>query len=204
MAKEGGEAYKARRKLIIETAAQVFKDKGYESASINDIAQQLDTDRASLYYYAASKEELLNEVVNIVLDENLKVAKRISATSGNPRQRLTALIEDMISSYDRNYPFMYVYIQDMTRIAEQNVPWAKETVTKTKKFESMIRTMLRDGQASGHFRKDVPLILADFSLFGMINWTHTWYKPGGKSSPKEVANAFCTIFFDGFATKNAK
>src|ERR1700683_2686492 len=54
MAKAGGEAYKARRKLIIETAAQVFKDKGYEAASLNDIALVLGTDRASLYYYAAS------------------------------------------------------------------------------------------------------------------------------------------------------
>jgi TetR/AcrR family transcriptional regulator, cholesterol catabolism regulator len=201
MAKAGGEADKARRKLIIETAAQVFKDKGYEAASLNDIAQVLGTDRASLYYYAASKEELLNEVVNVVLDENLRVAKRIAATDGNPRERLSALILEMISSYDRNYPFMFVYIQDMARIADQNVPWARKLVTKTRKFESLILEMLRDGQGSGIFRKDVPLELADLSLFGMINWTHRWYRPGGRSTPEDVANAFCAIFFDGFAAR---
>jgi TetR/AcrR family transcriptional regulator, cholesterol catabolism regulator len=197
MAREGGDAYKTRRKLVIETAAEVFKEKGYAAASINDIAQRMSTDRATLYYYAASKEELLSEIVSMVLDENLKVAKSIAAKKGDPRERLSALVAAMISSYDRNYPFMYVYIQDMARLGELNAEWAKETGRKSRVFESMVVKILREGQSAGIFRKDIPIELVEYTLFGMINWTNRWYKPGGKSSPEDVANAFCAIFFDG-------
>jgi TetR/AcrR family transcriptional regulator, cholesterol catabolism regulator len=197
MATDGGESYKARRKLVIETAAEVFKEKGYEAASINDIAQKLSTDRASIYYYAASKEELFIEIVNVVLDENLKVANAIAKRKGNPRERLTALIEEMISSYDRNYPFMYVFIQDMPRIALDDAPWVKVAIDKTRQFESTVTKILRQGQASGIFRKDIPLELTEMGLFGMVNWTHRWYKPGGKAAPSDIAKAFAAVFFDG-------
>jgi TetR/AcrR family transcriptional regulator, cholesterol catabolism regulator len=203
MANGGGDAYKARRRAVVETAAHVFREKGYQAASINDIARELGTDRASIYYYIGSKEELLVEVVNVVVDEIYRVAVRIATMKSNPKERLSAIIREMVASYDRNYPFMYVYIEDMARIAYWDVPWAKETVQKAQRFEAVVQDLLREGASWGVFREDVPMELADFSLFGMINWTHRWYKPGGRYSPTEVANAFCTIFFDGFGKRNA-
>ena len=55
---EGSAAYAERRAEIIAAAAKVFREKGYRGTSLADVAESLDTDRASLYYYIGSKEEL--------------------------------------------------------------------------------------------------------------------------------------------------
>jgi len=61
--KQDAETYTKRRREIFEAAAQLFKKNGYERTSLNDVAEALDSDRATIYYYVASKKELLHEVV---------------------------------------------------------------------------------------------------------------------------------------------
>jgi TetR/AcrR family transcriptional regulator, cholesterol catabolism regulator len=64
--------------------------------------------------------------------------------------------------------------------------------------------LIREGETEGLLRDDIDIHLVEFALFGMINWTHRWYKPGGSSSPKEVADAFIAIFFDGVAVQHPR
>src|SRR5947209_7217760 len=79
---DGSESYQMRRQEIVRVAAGVFEEKGYEAATLNDIADRLGTDRASLYYYVGSKEELLHEIVHSVLADNVAAAERIAAQAG--------------------------------------------------------------------------------------------------------------------------
>jgi AcrR family transcriptional regulator len=47
----------------VKAAVLVFREKGYEATTLHDIAAKLNTDRASLYYYASGKEEPLRAAV---------------------------------------------------------------------------------------------------------------------------------------------
>jgi len=184
---DGGEGYKTRRQEIVREAAKVFEEKGFEATTLNDIAERLGTDRASLYYYVGSKEELLHEIVRQVLAE-----------PGTPSEKIERLIEYMILSFDRNYPHMYVYVEDLARISRQESDWARDVVKKTKRFESIVVQILDDGRKDGTFRSDLPNHISALALFGMINWTHRWYKPGSAHSAKEIAETFCALFLDGY------
>ncbi|MFT4191429.1 MAG: TetR/AcrR family transcriptional regulator [Comamonas sp.] len=53
----------ARRQAIIEAAARLFEEVGYEAASMNELAKRLGGSKATLYGYFASKEELFAAVV---------------------------------------------------------------------------------------------------------------------------------------------
>src|SRR5689334_2023135 len=75
-------AYTLRRAEIVNAAAEVFKERGYQGTSLADIAEAAGTERASLYYYVSSKEELLDEVVTDVVKANLVVAETIRDASG--------------------------------------------------------------------------------------------------------------------------
>jgi AcrR family transcriptional regulator len=196
--KDGGEGYRARRQEIVKMAATVFRDKGFEATTLNDIAEQLGTDRASLYYYVGSKEELLHEIVRQVLDENVAAAERVLAQAGTPVEKIQALIEHMILSFDRNYPHMFVYVEDLARIARQESDWARDVIGKTRRFESIVVQILEDGRSDGSFRSDLPNHISAMALFGMINWTHRWYKPGSAQSAKEIADTICALFLDGY------
>jgi len=180
-------------------AAKVFREKGFEPTTLNDIAERLGTDRASLYYYVGSKEELLHEIVSQVMDENVAAAERVLAEAGTPVEKVEALIEHMILSFDRNYPHMFVYVEDLARISRQENDWARDVIQKTKRFEEIVVKILEDGRADGSFRSDLPNHISAMALFGMINWTHRWYKPGTKgSSAKQIAETFCSLFLDGY------
>ena len=64
---EGRIAYAERRQEIVEAAARLFKTHGFRGTSIGQIADAMGTDRATLYYYVGSKEELFDEVVSDVV-----------------------------------------------------------------------------------------------------------------------------------------
>src|SRR3989442_2745301 len=97
---EGNAGYTARRAEIIKVAADVFRERGYDAATSNDVAARLGTDRASLYYYVGSKEELLQEIVRDVLSQNLEAAEQVKKQKGTAPEKLQALIEHMIESFD--------------------------------------------------------------------------------------------------------
>jgi AcrR family transcriptional regulator len=198
---DGGAEYAAKRGALIRLAAKLFKEKGYRATTLNDIASAAGMDRATLYYYFGSKEEFFQEAVQGILDDNLGEAERLVRTPGmDAREKIAGLIERLMISYERNYPQMYVYIQqDMHKVADKNTPWAKRMAVQTHRFEKAFLELLREGVKQGVFREDVPAELMANSIFGMLNWTHRWHKPGGKHTAVEIARSFCNIFFDGIA-----
>jgi AcrR family transcriptional regulator len=199
---EGGPAYTNKREELIRAAARIFNEKGFEATNLNDIAEEFQTDRASLYYYVGSKEELFQEVfrstASQVLDANIAAAKQILRTDRAPDEKLRLLIEQLLTSYEDSYPYVYVYIQeDMGKAAHQKTAWAREMARKTRRFESMVAEVIEAGIADGTFREDVPVPLMTNAIHGMINWTHRWFKPDGQFHADSVSEAFSSLFFQG-------
>lgn len=181
----------------------MFKEKGFEAATLNDIAERFGTDRASIYYYFASKKELFqalfHDILIGVLNENIAVASEIVASDMSAPDKLRGLVEQQVMSYENNYPYVYLYIQeDMTKLSLENTAWARDMARKTKRFEKIVTDVLQQGVDEGAFRPDVSVALMAKALFGMINWTHRWLKPGmRKTDARQTIDAFCAIFFDG-------
>jgi TetR/AcrR family transcriptional regulator, cholesterol catabolism regulator len=196
---EGGADYKARREELVKVAADVFQEKGYQAATLNDVAERMDTDRASLYYYVGSKQELFEEVVQQVLESNLKEARRIKGEKIKPAEKLALLVKTMLVSYEENYPFTYVYIQeDMGRIGNRDSDWARAMTSRTRSFEKIVKGFIEDGIAAKEFRADVPPDVAANGLYGMLNWTHRWFQPGRGADADQVAEWFTSLFLEGF------
>jgi AcrR family transcriptional regulator len=195
---DGGADYNSRRAELIRVAANVFREKGYAAATLNDVAAVLGTDRASLYYYVGSKEELFHECITAVVTDNIAKADALYAMDLTPRDRLFHLIELMINSQVEHYPYMYVYMQeDMRQVVSQDADWATEMVEATHRIEQYFITAIKDGIADGSFRDDLSPTLVANSLFGMTSWTHRWFVPGHKYTAQDLIDTFSTIFFAG-------
>jgi TetR/AcrR family transcriptional regulator, cholesterol catabolism regulator len=196
---EGGAEYAAKRNELIRVAANLFRERGYGSTSLNDIAGVAGLDRATVYYYVGSKEELFREAVQGLLDDNVVQAEGLVRAKLSPQEKLEKIIELLVLGYDRNYPYAYVYIQqDMQNVADARTPWAKEMALQTHRFEKAVMSVIQEGVKSGAFRGDVPVDLMANAVFGVVNWTHRWYKPGGKHTPQAVAESFCKLVMNGF------
>ncbi|WP_257015485.1 TetR/AcrR family transcriptional regulator [Rhodococcus sp. ACS1] len=195
--------YQAKRQELLLTAAAIFGEKGFEATTLNDIAERLGTDRASIYYYFASKTELFqalfHDILVGVLDENIAFAEEIIGSDEDAIGKLRRLIEQQMNSYERNYPYVYLYIQeDMAQLQLDTTSWGKEMARKTKRFEAIVLDTLQQGVDEGTLRSEVPVQLMAKSLFGMINWTHRWLTPGmRKVDAKQTSEAFCALFLEG-------
>jgi AcrR family transcriptional regulator len=195
---DSNEEYRARRRALIRAAAIVFKEKGYEAATLNDVAERFGADRASLYYYISGKQELFQEAIREGVEANLAELERILARDDGPEEKLRLIIKQLVCSYEDNYPHMYVYIQeDMRRVASDSSEWAKQMAHATRHFEATTLALIKQVVDQQRFRSDVPPELAANALFGMMNWTHRWFKPGDRLTAVEIMDTFWAIFLDG-------
>lgn len=196
---EGGADYTAKREELVRIAARLFQEQGYQSTKLADIAREAGMDRATVYYYVGSKEELFRETVEGVLDANMAEAQRLIAdTSLSWRERLHAIYIRLMVSYEENYPATFVYIQEqMHQVGAEETIWAQEIMKKTRAFDKILIGFIREAIAAGELRSNIPPRLVENALFGMLNWTHRWFTPGGPMTGLEVAEAFWSIFIDG-------
>jgi AcrR family transcriptional regulator len=195
---DSNDEYRARRRDLIRAAAIVFKEKGYEAATLNDVAERFGADRASLYYYISGKQELFQEAIREGVEANLAELELILERDDGPEEKLRLIIKQLVSSYEDNYPHMYVYIQeDMRRVASDSSPWAKQMAAATHRWQTTTLALINEIIEQQGFRADVPPELAANALFGMMNWTHRWFKPGERLTAVEIMDTFWAIFLDG-------
>ncbi|OHT18254.1 TetR/AcrR family transcriptional regulator [Edaphosphingomonas haloaromaticamans] len=199
---DGSADYAAKRAELIRIAARLFKEQGLRSTRLVDIAREAGLDRATVYYYVGSKEELFQETVEGVLDANMAIAEALIADESlKAIDRLHAIFVVLMESYEENYPATFVYIQEqMHQVGAEETAWAQEIMKKTRVFDQMLLNFILGAIDEGDLRSDIPPRLVENALFGMLNWTHRWFVPGRGMTGKQVAEAFWSIFTNGMLT----
>jgi AcrR family transcriptional regulator len=197
--REGGEGYAQKRKDIIAAGARVFRERGYEAASLRDVAEVMGTDRASLYYYVASKNELFQLVTRNAIEEVVNAAEAVRDEQSDAVTRLRKLIVTTLKKYDDHYPYMFVFIQeDMTRTdtASQDEVWARTIIELSHRFEVALLGIIDDGLTEGVFAIGHRHIAMNY-VIGAVNWTHRWYHSGGQLSGEQLGVEMADLILGG-------
>jgi TetR/AcrR family transcriptional regulator, cholesterol catabolism regulator len=190
--------YIERRERLLAAAAEVFKDQGLEATSINDIAERMGSDRASVYYYFGSKQEIFLALVRQAVEEIVVASEAIAASGGPPAVRLERLVQSQLEAYERHYPFIQLYIQeDMNRVPGDGTTAGEELKALGLRYEAAFESIIREGLAAGEFRPDLDARLVMFAILGAINWTHRWFSPGGRLTGAQVGQSFADLFLNG-------
>ena len=196
---EGNPAYRQRRSEIVEAAARVFKAKGLQGTNLGDIAAEAGADRASLYYYVGSKEELFQEVVREAVEANLATAKKIRDGEGDVPAKLRALIHALMVSYAENYPILYVFIQEnLSHAPAKAMDWARDMRRVNQQFEQILVDLVAKGMEAGELRPAGQPWIVAYGIMGMVGWTNRWFNP--KTSPAdaaEIAASFADTILTG-------
>jgi AcrR family transcriptional regulator len=191
-------AYQAKRAEFVRAGAQLFREQGFQTTTLADIAASVGADRATLYYYFASKDELLQDAVQDVMRANLERGELLLTAELSPVEKVRQFVVSVLASYEENYPQVFVYLQeDVRKVAGGRSEWARSMTRQARRLDEILRTILAEGVEVGAFRADVPVDLAANALWGMVNWTHRWFKPDGLHGAADAATAFATLFLDG-------
>jgi acetyl esterase len=173
-----GENYHDRRAEIVTAAVALFRERGYRRTSLAEIGEAVGAERASLYYYFSSKEEILNEAVTPIVLRNTAIAEEIRDSAEPAPRQLRRLMTGLMQSFADNYPLLYMYLEEnLSAVTKSQQAWAAEMRAVNRRYVGAIEQIIQKGIAAGTLRPIAdPQILAN-GLMGLISWTHRWYNP---------------------------
>jgi AcrR family transcriptional regulator len=185
---------------LIEVATQVFYEKGYDGASLQDIADRLGMLKGSLYYYIQSKEDLLFDVVSTVHKIGLEVVRGCAEGPGDPLQRLESVIVGHVEHTCRNLVPTAVFLHELSSLP---VDRRREILGSDHAYQGVFRDLIFDAQAAGLVRADLDARIATLSLLGSTNWVYRWFRPDGTSTPEQIGAELAEMAIRGIATEEA-
>jgi TetR/AcrR family transcriptional regulator, cholesterol catabolism regulator len=187
----------SQRKLqrILQTAAHVFSDKGYEGASIRDISRSSGISLAGLYYYIESKQKLLYLIQICTFKTILSRLEKRLAGITDPVERLCILVHNHLEYFLQHPVEMKVLSHEDEALEGE---YRKEVLEIKRRYYETALQIFEEMRHRGLARRLNPRV-AVLALFGMMNWVYTWHRPNVDPQADALADAMAGIFLDGVA-----
>jgi TetR/AcrR family transcriptional regulator, cholesterol catabolism regulator len=188
------ERWFVREREVVDTAAALFAERGYDATSVDDIVKATGLQRGGLYHYMDGKADLLIKIHQRFIEPLLAEAREIASDSSPAdvvlRRLAVALMNDIALYRNQVTVFLHEW-----RIIRDAPEW--EAIRQARKeFEAVIEGVLRRGVDEDVFR--IPdTKVAVLAFLGMFNYSYQWFQPGGRMSAQRIADSFCDIFLAG-------
>ena len=183
----------ARRAEICRTAAQIFRDRGFDATSVSDVARALGLTKAGLYHYYDSKEALLFEIMSFGLDRVRDEVVIPVRAIRDPAERLRQLIVRHARITTRGQGAV-AHLGDEIRA----LPPAsrRQLEERMRIYFDLVRDTLRELKSAGRLRP-IDLTVATFSVLGMILWLPRWFRQDGRLTQEDVAHDMAMLALGG-------
>ena len=188
-----GTAPAGPRSDIVDAATRVFSERGYHGSSMADVAEAVGIRKASLYHHVRKKEDLLFAIHERLIDELLDETDAALAAARTPADKVRAAVRVAMGFVARNKDAVTVFLQERHAVGGDR--W-DALVVKRDRYEKRISAVIAEGVDAGDF-VDLPPDIAARGVLAMANWGYTWFQPGGRLTPEEVAETFAAIALSG-------
>ena len=187
--------FERRLAKILAHATEVFYEKGYEGASMRDLSRTSGMSLSGLYHYFDSKEKLLYLIQKHTFTTIVeRLRERLDPVS-DPEQRIRIFILNHLEYFLANRKAMKVLSHEDDALKNG---YGSEIAAIKREYYRICIGLLDD------FKRERKLEfssrLAVLSLFGMMNWIYTWYKPRIDTGAQEIAREMGDIFLRGIST----
>jgi len=181
-----------KRNAVLQTAAQLFNQRGFHATSLDDIAERLNVSKPTVYYYVESKDQILLECVKIALDLMQAGIDEVRAAGGSAIDQLKACMRIYSSVVTQDFGMCVI------RIGEDPLPdpLKKELRGLKAAIDGQFRRLIAEGVAEGSLAPCDPKMAA-FMLAGALSWIGRWYRPDGDLTPDQIADQGIELLLNG-------
>lgn len=174
-------------------ASELFATRGYRATSLEDIGAALQVKKTAIYHYVDSKEQLLIDIFEALLEEMQEAAKAAASPELAPDERLRRLVHTHVRIAADRHHMLAVIFREEAELSTQKRAWQRR---RKRSYEKVFEDAISEGQLAGLLRPlNQRLVLS--ALFGMCNWLYQWYRPG-EWDPDEVAAEFMLLLERGW------
>lgn len=186
--------YELKKQVILDSAVALIAQKGFDHATMSDVAAACGASKSHLYHYFASKEDLLYAIVKEHITGQVEELSAIVREPLPAAERFQRFVDSFVQEGAKSRNHHLVLMNDIKFLP----PVQREDVRKLE--QELMRLMV------GLLREINPERMADAKvnspyallLFGMVIWTFTWYEKNGPITPVELAERISALFLDGF------
>lgn len=185
------------RNEILDASAQIFSRKGYHGTSMQDIADAVNLQKASLYHHVSSKQEILFELLSRGLQILTDRVEDAILSSDSPDERLRRAIGAYLIALTEHQELTSVLLLEYRSLEPS---YHGRHIKERDRFEQIWRDLIEVGVDEGIFSCEHPSLSAR-ALLGVMNWTVTWYRVDGPMSAREIADQFTDQFLLGLTIR---
>ena len=193
MARPQSPDYDKRRDALVAAAARLYAEKGFKGASVADLAGACKTSKSLIYHYFPSKEDILYDVMASHLELLAEAAEQAVASVGSdPKQRLHALAHAFMAVYSGAADRHRVLLNELDNLPAER---RADVIAKQRRIISVVESQIKEVRqdlASGAQARALTML-----FFGMINWTHTWFRADGEMPAEALANLAVDLMLNG-------
>lgn len=187
MARTKAADHESQREQILELAAAKFAQTSYPSTSMADLAAASGTSKARLYHYYESKEAILFDLLDRYTKRLMLIIAEVEGASQRrglgEREAFADLVRAFLAEYETSHSRHVALLNDVKYLEEAQ----RQIVLDRQRaiVAAFARQLARAYPKRASRDNQTALTMM---VFGMINWTFTWLKPGGKLGYREFAD----------------
>ncbi|MFJ2340464.1 TetR/AcrR family transcriptional regulator [Pseudomonas protegens] len=172
----------ARGKLL-QTAAHLFRNKGYERTTVRDLASAVGIQSGSIFHHFKSKDDILRAVMQETIHYNTALMRAELAEAGSVRERVLALIRcELQSIMGGSGEAMAVLVYEWRSLSQEG---QAAVLALRDIYEQIWLQVLGEAKEAGFIKGDV-FITRRF-LTGALSWTTTWFRAEGSMTLEQLA-----------------
>lgn len=158
---------------LTDVALGVFAQKGYDGASMDDVARAARITKASIYHHVPGKEALLDRGLGRALDALFAVLEEPGGSNGRAIDRLRHIVRRVAEVTLQSLPELSVLVR-----VRGNSPTEVRAMDRRRRFDRVVADLMREAIREGDLRKDVDPRVMTRLIFGMSNSVVEWFRPG--------------------------
>lgn len=183
----------ARLQEVLDVAGRLFNEKGYRATSLAEIGEALGMNKASLYYYVRSKEDLIRKLI-------VRASGRLRSVARDPQldalpadQALERLVREHCAVI-LEFPNEMGLLVQQRRFIEARA--LGDLVERERVYVAYVRGVIARGVTEAIFRPVDPGIATQLVL-DTINGLLRWFRVGGKRSATAAIDEVWTFILGG-------
>lgn len=167
------------RETLLKLAARTFGEQGYSATTMRNIAEQSGIEAASIYYHFASKEELVDEVMeqggNRIISQQQERLAALGADA-TAEQRFRAAVLGQMAGLIKHGDFALAHGRLLGQLPDKV---RERQIKRRERHQKFWSGLLEDLRAEGRLRADADIHLARIMILGSINSIQSWFNPQG-------------------------
>ncbi|PSR23928.1 MAG: hypothetical protein C7B45_01185 [Sulfobacillus acidophilus] len=186
-----------RRQEILQAAAQLFSQRGYDATTADAIAEVVHLTKSALYTYVGSKEEIAVLLLEQVVEQLLHNAREIESEPVSPVDKLYRLIVRHVEVIGHHPASSLLFLHSEHILSAAQYP---RLYALRDQYEALIRQWIAEGKAAGIFDvRDVRI--AGWLMLGSLNWVIRWFSPQGTLSTESIGHEYARILLRGLSSE---